>query len=99
MVLYYIMVCVFILCSLTGATLIVCGLYMLLWGKSKEAREVDNMNEMVSAKDSIQCDSIPIANSSLTCIQKEHDKKIPIVASGVSLNSNNTLGKIQQLNI
>lgn len=85
--------------SLTGATLIVCGLYMLLWGKSKEAREVDNMNEMVSAKDSIQCDSIPIANSSLTCIQKEHDKKIPIVASGVSLNSNNTLGKIQQLNI
>ncbi|XP_045826457.1 WAT1-related protein At1g68170-like isoform X2 [Trifolium pratense] len=66
--------------SLTGATLIVCGLYMLLWGKSKEARQVDNnnnnnnMNEMVSVKDTDKCDSIHIANSSLTCIQKDHDK-------------------------
>ncbi|MCI13782.1 WAT1-related protein [Trifolium medium] len=64
--------------SLTGATLIVCGLYMLLWGKSKEARQVDNnnnnMNEIASVKDPDKCDSIHIANSSLTCIQKDHDK-------------------------
>ncbi|WJX46662.1 hypothetical protein P8452_33438 [Trifolium repens] len=63
--------------SLTGATLIVCGLYMLLWGKSKEARQVNNnnnMNEIVSVKDTDKCDSINIPNSSLTCIQKDHDK-------------------------
>jgi hypothetical protein len=49
---------------------------MLLWGKSKEARQVNNnnMNEIVSVKDTDKCDSINIPNSSLTCIQKDHDK-------------------------
>ncbi|KAI5428791.1 hypothetical protein KIW84_033700 [Lathyrus oleraceus] len=34
--------------SLIGAALIVCGYYMLLWGKSKEARKMDNMNVIAS---------------------------------------------------
>ncbi|XP_058763380.1 WAT1-related protein At1g68170-like [Vicia villosa] len=87
--------------SLTGAALIVCGLYMLLWGKSKEARKMHNMNEIASAIDTVKCDSFHIANNSaLSCIQKEHDKKIATIAPDVSLNvNNNTLGEIQKSNI
>ncbi|XP_057419966.1 WAT1-related protein At1g68170-like isoform X2 [Lotus japonicus] len=51
--------------SVTGAVLIVCGLYMLLWGKSKESKMVES--DDVSTKASVPCDS-PLA-----CNQKEHD--------------------------
>ncbi|RDY08287.1 WAT1-related protein [Mucuna pruriens] len=65
--------------SLTGSVLIVGGLYMLLWGKSKDTRR--EQSEMVSSKGSSQCDPIHVTNLSLTCSQREHDKNI--VASNV----------------
>ncbi|TKY59554.1 WAT1-related protein [Spatholobus suberectus] len=60
--------------SLIGSVLIVGGLYMLLWGKSKETRR--EPSDMVSSKGSVQCDQIHITNPSLAFSQREHDKKI-----------------------
>ena len=44
------------LCSLTGSVLIVGGLYMLLWGKSKEKRM--EHSDIVSSKGTLQCEAI-----------------------------------------
>ncbi|KAL2343734.1 hypothetical protein Fmac_005019 [Flemingia macrophylla] len=66
--------------SLTGSVLIVGGLYMLLWGKSKETPR--ELREVVFSKDSSQCDPIQVTNS-LACNQIEHDKN-NIVASVAS---------------
>ncbi|KAK7319368.1 hypothetical protein RJT34_04088 [Clitoria ternatea] len=69
--------------SLTGSVLIVGGLYMLLWGKSKETRMAAKLlSEKLSSNGSLQCDSIHVANSSLACNHREHDKKI--VAASVN---------------
>ncbi|KAK7400261.1 hypothetical protein VNO78_11464 [Psophocarpus tetragonolobus] len=49
--------------SVTGSVLIVGGLYMLLWGKSKE-KEMEQ-SEMVSSKGFVQCEAIHVTNPSL----------------------------------
>ncbi|KAK7363208.1 hypothetical protein VNO77_05340 [Canavalia gladiata] len=74
--------------SLIGSLLIVGGLYMLLWGKSKETWKL--ASEMVPSDGSVQCDSIHInGKPSLACnLKREHDKKI--VAS-----ANHSLGHVQ----
>ncbi|KAJ1399148.1 EamA domain [Sesbania bispinosa] len=78
--------------SLLGAVLIVCGLYMLLWGESKETRKAKS--DLVSANVSVECDSIQICN------QKEHDKKIKASVAPYTFSSvNNSLGEVQQLKI
>lgn len=71
-----------LLCSLIGAVLIVCGLYLLLWGKSKETRKVES--EIVSAKGPVKCDSIHISN----------EKKATSVAPVTSTTLNNTSGEV-----
>lgn len=94
----YIMVCVCMLCSLTGAILVVGGLYMLLWGKSKETARQESDFDSKNSPD--KYDSINITNSSLVSNQKECDMKIAAsVAPDTSLNVDNTLGEAQQLNI
>lgn len=85
--------------SLTGATLVVCGLYMLLWGKGKEAARLESNSDFENSP--VQCDSINIANSPLVSNQKERDKNIPAsVAPDTSLLTvnNNTSAEVQQLN-
>ncbi|XP_061350826.1 WAT1-related protein At1g25270-like [Gastrolobium bilobum] len=62
--------------SITGAVLIVCGLYMLLWGKRNERMKAGS--EIVSPKSSAQCESVHIARS-FACNQREYDKKIVIL--------------------
>ncbi|XP_020234532.1 WAT1-related protein At1g68170 [Cajanus cajan] len=76
--------------SLTGSVLIVGGLYMLLWGKSKETPR--ELSEMVSSKGSPQCDPIHIINNpSLACSQRNHDNKIlPTVPSCTPLSVNHS---------
>jgi len=71
-----------LLCSLIGAVLIVCGLYMLLWGKSKETRKAES--DIVSTKGPVKCDSIHISN----------EKKATSVAPVKSSTLNNTSGKV-----
>jgi len=66
-------------CSVTGSVLVVGGLYMLLWGKSKETQMKQNE---VSSKDFVQCEAIHVTNRSLACSQKDQEKKI--VASAPS---------------
>ncbi|XP_061373167.1 WAT1-related protein At1g68170-like [Gastrolobium bilobum] len=82
--------------SLTGAVLIVCGLYALLWGKRNETRKAES--ELVSLKiSSTQCEPIQIAKS-FSCNPREHDKKIVAsVATNTSSSVNNSIGEVQQL--
>lgn len=84
------MVCVYVLCSLIGATLIVSGLYMLLWGKSKETRKDESDIVVFEKKEHIQCDSILSVNSSLACNKKEHLKKTT-TSVAPDTSDNNTL--------
>ncbi|CAJ1935967.1 unnamed protein product [Sphenostylis stenocarpa] len=60
--------------SVIGSVLIVGGLYLLLWGKSKETETKRNE---VSSEDLVQCEAIHDTNPSLACCQRdEHHKNI-----------------------
>lgn len=61
------------LCSLTGSVFIVGGLYMLLWGKSREAQM--EQSKTVSSKGTVQCEAIHITNPSSACSQNEHARR------------------------
>ncbi|XP_017415741.1 WAT1-related protein At1g68170 isoform X2 [Vigna angularis] len=59
--------------SVTGSVVVVGGLYLLLWGKSKETQMKQND---VFSKDSVQCETIHSTNPSLASWQKDKDNKI-----------------------
>ena len=67
------------MCSVLGAALIVCGLYMVLWGKKRETKTTTQplpspiyQSQVVDDKS----DHINITFSS--CIAEDHIKKTPI---------------------
>ncbi|ESW31046.1 hypothetical protein PHAVU_002G204400 [Phaseolus vulgaris] len=59
--------------SVIGSVLVVGGLYMLLWGKSKETQM---KQKEVFSKDFVQCEANHITNPSLSCCQRDQDNKI-----------------------
>lgn len=75
------------MCSVIGAVLIVIGLYMVLWGKSKEMKKVTDLEitpeieeiEVVVAStkvdhhDSINCSNDSHACSKSHIVNKDHD--------------------------
>jgi len=59
-----------VLYSAIGAVLIVCGLYMVLWGKSKEMKKIA---QLVPSKNTQEAEAIQVVVMS-TPIVEDHDK-------------------------
>lgn len=66
------MIC-FVMYSMIGAVLIVCGLYMVLWGKSKEMKKIA---QLMTSKIAQESEDVQVVVMSTTDVDKDCDDNL-----------------------